>query len=218
MVSSRSFLCSFLISEVVSDGDESDRFHMLLEAIVVAQAGQYLTRQGQFCVVAVYRRANLIAERHVVANIGSRAVCCSVCRLLFPSSQEGQVFIVQKDFNLNTADGAVASLREMYNLVEMLEGLAGNLDRDKAQKLSQVNKAAAKVISLTAKAKQKKTAGTDFMGSIGEADADDEAQDDLGIFGAADIQAILKRMNYKINFIVFGVCVFRTSENVILIN
>jgi hypothetical protein len=217
MVSSRSFLCSFLISEVVSDDDESDRFHMLLEAIVVAQAGQHLTRQGQFFVVAVDLQANLIAERHVVANIGSRAVCCSVCRLLFPSSQEGQVFIVQKDFNLNTADGAVAFLREMYNLVEMLEGLAGNLDRDKAQKLK-VNKAAAKVISLTAKAKQKKTAGTDFMGSIGEADADDEAQDDLGIFGAADIQAILKRMNYKINFIVFGVCVFRTSENVILIN
>jgi len=106
----------------------------------------------------------------------------------------------------------------MYNLVEMFEELAGNLDIDKAQKLSQVNRAAAKVISLTAQAKQKKTAGTDFMGSIGEVDADDEAQDDLGVFGADDIQAILKRMNYKINFVVFGVCVLRTSENRILIN
>ena len=136
----------------------------------------------------------------------------------FPSSQEGQVFISQKDFNLNTADDAVAFLCEMYNLADMLEELAGNLDREKAQKLSQVNIAAAKVISLTAKAKQKRTAGTDFMSSIGEDDADDEAQDDLGVFGADDIQAVLKRMNYKINFVVFGVCVFRTSENVILIN
>jgi hypothetical protein len=43
---------------------------MLLEAIAVARAGQYLARQGQFFVVAVYLRANLIAERYVVANIG----------------------------------------------------------------------------------------------------------------------------------------------------
>jgi hypothetical protein len=133
-------------------------------------------------------------------------------------SRVGQVFIAQKDFVLTTADGAVAFLAEMHNLVEMFEELAGTLDRDKAQELGQVNKAAAKVISLTAKAKQKKTAGTDFMGSIGEVDADDEAQDDLGVFGADDIQAILKRMNYKINFIVFGVCVLRASENVILMN
>jgi len=48
-------------------------------------------------------------------------------------SHEGQVFIVQKDFDLNTADSAIAFLREMYSLVEMLEELAGNLDRGKSQ-------------------------------------------------------------------------------------
>jgi len=117
MVSPRSFLCTFLISEVVSDGYESDRFRMLLEAIAVARAGQYSTRQGQFFVVAVYLWANLIVERYVVANVGSRVVCCSVPRLLFLSSQEGQVFITQKDFGLNTANGAIAFLREIYNLV-----------------------------------------------------------------------------------------------------
>ena len=83
MVSSRSFLRQFLISEAILDGDESDRFHMLLEAIAVARAGQYLTRQGQFFVMAVYLRENLIAEKDVVANIGPRVVCCSVRLLLF---------------------------------------------------------------------------------------------------------------------------------------
>jgi len=82
MVLSRSFLCPFLISEVVSDDDESGRFRMLLEAIVVSRAGQYLTRQGQFFVVAVYFREDLTAERYVVANIGPRRVCCSVHRLV----------------------------------------------------------------------------------------------------------------------------------------
>jgi hypothetical protein len=92
----------------------------------------------------------------------------------------------------------------MYNLVPMLEELARNLDGDM-------------VISLTAKAKQKKTAGSELH-SIDEVDVDDEAQDDLGVFGADDIQAILKEMKYKIDFTVFGVYVPITSENVILIN
>jgi hypothetical protein len=54
MVSSRTFLCPFLIFEVVSDDGESYPLCMLLEAFAVAQAGQYVTRQGQFFVVAVY--------------------------------------------------------------------------------------------------------------------------------------------------------------------
>jgi len=56
---------------------------MPLEVIAVAGAWQYLTRQGKFFAVAVYLRANLTAERYVVANIGSSAVCCPVRRLLF---------------------------------------------------------------------------------------------------------------------------------------
>jgi hypothetical protein len=60
MVSSPTFLCPFLIFEMVSDDDESYPLRMLLGAIAVAQAGQYLTRQGQFFVVAVDLRANLI--------------------------------------------------------------------------------------------------------------------------------------------------------------
>jgi hypothetical protein len=45
MVSSRTFLSPFLIFEIVSDDDESYPLCMLLEAIAIAQAGQYMTRQ-----------------------------------------------------------------------------------------------------------------------------------------------------------------------------
>lgn len=71
MVSSPSFLFPFLISEVISQGDERDRYRMLLQAIAVARAGQYLMRAGapmRFFVVAVYLRANLTAERYVVTT------------------------------------------------------------------------------------------------------------------------------------------------------
>ena len=51
---------------------------------------------------------------------------CSSSPLFFPHA--GQVFIAQKDFDLNKADSVVAFLREMYNLVEMLGGLAGDLE------------------------------------------------------------------------------------------
>ena len=54
------------------------------------------------------------------------------------------------------------------------------------------------------------------MASIGEVDGDEEPQDDLGIFGADDIQAILKRMNYKIILIPAGVRALTTSGNVIV--
>jgi hypothetical protein len=72
MVTSTSSLCPLLISEVVSQKNESDRFRMLIQAIAVARAGQYLMKAGEeFFVVAIYLRANLIAERFVVAQIES---------------------------------------------------------------------------------------------------------------------------------------------------
>jgi len=94
MVSSRTFLSPFLIFEVVSEDDESYPLCMLLEAIAVAQPGQYLTHQGQCFVVADYLRENSIAKRYIVANSGSKMVCFSVCRLVFFSSRKCQVFNV----------------------------------------------------------------------------------------------------------------------------
>jgi len=79
---------------VVSDDDESYTLRMLLEAIAVAQSGQYLTRRGQCFVVADYLRANSIAKRYIVANSGSKIVCCFVRRLVFFSSRKCQVFNV----------------------------------------------------------------------------------------------------------------------------
>jgi len=51
--------------------------------------------------------------------------------------------------------------------------------------------------------------GRRVLCSIREGRSDDQAQDDLGVCGADDIQGMQKRMNYKINFIVFGVCVIK---------
>ena len=73
------------------------------------------------------------------------------CRLVFCScnSQNSQVSIGRKDFDLTTANGAVAFLREMYNLVAMLEEVAKHLDQSKQNSLVKVNQDASKMISLT---------------------------------------------------------------------
>jgi len=92
----------------------------------------------------------------------------------------------------------------MYNLLTMLEELAKHLDKRKQDSLVKVNYDASKMIFPTSKAKQDRTVGS-TLASIGEVDSDQEPQDDLGVFGADDIQTILKRMNYKINLIPAGV-------------
>ncbi|KAG2342425.1 hypothetical protein BDR05DRAFT_1026657, partial [Suillus weaverae] len=117
--------------------------------------------------------------------------------------EDCQVSIAQKEFDLTTADGAVTFLREMYNLVAMLEELAKHLGKCKQGSLVTVNQDASEMISLTSKAKRDRTGGS-TLASIVEDDADEEPQDDLGVFGTDAIQAILKKMNYKINFIPAG--------------
>ncbi|OAX31265.1 hypothetical protein K503DRAFT_787947 [Rhizopogon vinicolor AM-OR11-026] len=231
MVSSRLFLCPLLISEVVSQGNEQDRYRILLQATAVARAGQYLIQAGsQFFVVAIYLRANLIAERYIVAHIalegeeseenkdseenedsednedseGSEGRGESEESPEIEQREKGQVHISQKDFDLTTAGGAVAFLREMYNLVALVEQMAANLDAAKKDNLLNVKMAASKVISLSSKATQRQPT-LSALAPIPEGNGDDETQDDLGVFGADDIQALLRRMNYKINFILFGV-------------
>ncbi|KAG1734454.1 uncharacterized protein EDB91DRAFT_1250976 [Suillus paluster] len=189
MVLSPKFLCPFLISEVVSQEKEEDQYRMLLQAITVARAGQYLIRKGapvHFFVVAIYLRANLTVERYVVANIGLQR----------------QISIAQKDFKLTTADGVVAFLCEMYNLVAILEELAEHLDQGKEGSLSEVKDTASKLLSLTM-AKEREPVRL-VLPPIPEGSGNGQAQDDLGIFSADDIQVILRRMNYEINFILFG--------------
>ena len=129
------------------------------------------------------------------------------------NNQNRQVSIARKDFDLTTANGAVTFLREMYNLVAMLEELAKHLDKRKQDSLVKVNQDDSKMISLRSKAKQDRMGGS-TLASIGG--GYQEPQDDLGVFGADDIQAILKRMNYKINLVPAGVRVLTTSGNLIV--
>jgi hypothetical protein len=88
------------------------------------------------------------------------------------------------------------------------------------------------VISLTAQAGQKRKrssrsgdggggggGGGGDDGDNGDEPEEEEIgghQDDLGIFSADDIQAILKAMKYRIDGILFGVRLLTTSGNVIL--
>jgi len=85
-----SFLCPFVIVEVVSQHNESNWYHMLLQSIVLAHAGQYLVKAGAtFFVIAIYLHRNLIAERYIVTQTGpGTQVCHSVCFFSFASYTE----------------------------------------------------------------------------------------------------------------------------------
>ena len=111
---------------------ESDRFRMLLEAIAVARAGQHLTRQGGFFVVAVYLWGKLDCRKicRLQYCIAGGVLFCSSSPLFFSLPHtEARSSLPRK---VSTLRRAVAFLCEMYNLLEMLEGLAGNLDRGKS--------------------------------------------------------------------------------------
>ncbi|OJA17150.1 hypothetical protein AZE42_14038, partial [Rhizopogon vesiculosus] len=135
-----------------------------------------LIRAGsQFFVVAIYLRANLIAERYIVAHItpegveseenegsednedseGSERRGESEESPEIEQREKGQVHISQKDFDLATAEDAVTLLREMYNLVALVEQMAANLNAAKKNSLLRVKIAASKVISLSSKATQR---------------------------------------------------------------
>ncbi|KAG1784539.1 uncharacterized protein HD556DRAFT_1427453 [Suillus plorans] len=189
MVSSTSFLCPFMICEVVSQKNESDRLRMLIQGIALARVGQCFMPDGEkFFLVAIYLRANLTAERYIITQPGA----------------DRRVFIAQKDFDLTKANEAVAFLREMYNLAQELDDLAGKLDPKNKKRLGNIKVAASKVISLTSQAQHNKTPRT-TLASIPEENREASgAQDDLGVFDADDIQGILKKMDYQISFIVFG--------------
>jgi len=69
MVFSPKFEIPFVISEVVSDKGEADRCRMLVEAIALARAGQFLLQSGskkRFFVVAIYVDADMVASRYIV--------------------------------------------------------------------------------------------------------------------------------------------------------
>lgn len=189
MVSSISFLCPFMICEVLSQKSESDRFSMLIQGIALARVGQCFMSSGEkFFVVAIYLRGNLIAERYIITQPGA----------------DRKVFISQKHFDLTKANDAVAFLREMYNLAQELDDLAGKIDPKNKTRLRNIKVAASEVISLTSQAQHNKTPRTTLASVLEENREASGAQDDLGVFDADDIQGILKKMGYEISFILFG--------------
>jgi len=129
----------------------------------------------------------------------------ALCLLLLFVSYRGQVFIAQKDFDLTKANESVSFLREMYNLAQELDGLAGKLDPKNKKRLGNIKVAAPKVISLTSQAQHNKSPRTTLTSILEENREANGAQDDLGVFDADDIQGLLKKMDYQISFIVFGV-------------
>jgi len=142
----------------------------------------------KFFVVAIYLRANLTVERYIISQPG----------------KDRKVFIAQKDFDLRNAEEAVTFLREMYNLAEELDDLAGKLDPKNEKRLGKIKDAAIRVISLRSQAQHNKTSRTTLASVPEEHREVSGTQDDLGVFDADDIQYILKEMDYNISFIVFG--------------
>lgn len=65
-----SSLCGipFVICEVISDERERDRSRMLVQAIALARAGQFLLKStlDNFFVVALYVDANMVVSRYIV--------------------------------------------------------------------------------------------------------------------------------------------------------
>ncbi|KAG2151671.1 kinase-like domain-containing protein [Suillus bovinus] len=178
---------------------------MLIQGIALARVGQCFMSGGEkFFVVAIYLRENLTVKRYIVTQPGAdRRVCRSVS-VAFCFLYGGQVFIAQKDFDLTKANEAVSFLREMYNLAEELNDLAGKLEPKNEKRLGNIRVAASKVISLTSQAQRNKTPRTTFASIPEENRETSGTQDDLGVLDTDDIQGILKKMDYQISFIVFG--------------
>ncbi|KAL6305209.1 hypothetical protein BKA93DRAFT_780468, partial [Sparassis latifolia] len=134
-VISRTHLCPFVISDVISQKHEQDRHRMLLEAIVAARTGSYLLKdrsQSRFFVVAVYLAASLCASRYIVTEADSGR----------------QVHIARADFDLTDANAAVRFFGEMCNLSQLLGELAGELDELKRESLLTIQQVASKMRSL----------------------------------------------------------------------
>jgi len=105
----------------------------------------------------------------------------------------------------------------MYNLATMLEDLADKLDPHKKGHLNNIKATASKVISLDEMAKQTRPRSRSRATTASASEEEDrEPGDDLGVFGADDVQDVVAAVHYKLDFVLFGVGVLRTSGNATL--
>jgi hypothetical protein len=72
----KNVLTHLIICEVVSKYDESDRYRMLLQAVVAARVAKYLLKDTSdtFVVMAIYITKEFAAERYLVSRVASDMV------------------------------------------------------------------------------------------------------------------------------------------------
>ena len=220
MVISPQFRIPFVISEVISDETENSRYRMLIEATVLARAGRFLLQcnsEKRFFVVAIYVNANMVASRYIVMDTGgggpeneeaSKPVSVHSLVILSYSHGSVQVSIHRQDFDLRQVDQEVDFLREMYNLATQMYAISDHLDQDKEKSLLELKDAAGDVLTLNSAEDQTRTIDSAITTSSTQGTAGSQGfqdEDDLGVFEAEDIQNVLHQMNYKIEFIPWGV-------------
>jgi hypothetical protein len=65
--------CPYMIAEVVSNKDTSDRYQMLLQATAATHVGRYLLKSvaaQPFVLMGIYFMKDLVAERYLVCQAG----------------------------------------------------------------------------------------------------------------------------------------------------
>ncbi|KAN0081576.1 hypothetical protein V8E55_009200 [Tylopilus felleus] len=211
MVISPQFRIPFIISEVISNKKQNDRWRMLVEAIPLARAGQFLlkpTSKKTFFVVAIYVTADLVASRYIVMPTegGDAKKKGNTEKKDNTKKEVNPVSIHQKDFDLKKIDDQIDFLREMYNLATQIAAMSCDLDGKKEESLGKIQTDASNVLSLSSTIGPRGTPGN-TMDSIPErtaGSAGPQDEDDLGVFEAEDIQSVLRQMNYTIEFIPWG--------------
>ncbi|KAL6300955.1 hypothetical protein BKA93DRAFT_902623 [Sparassis latifolia] len=184
----REFRCPVVLSEVVSQKDENDRYRMLMEAIVVARVGKYLlkpTSRKQFFVVAIYLTTSLQVERYIVSEDSSP-----------------QINIQQETFDLCNPSRAAEFLREMYNLKPLLEELAAELDEKKRVDLAKIETDSSKMLSLNSRGPWMKPHSR--LESVAEHDESMNISDDTGVFNTRSVRSVLDKANCEIDSVGYG--------------
>jgi hypothetical protein len=65
--------CPYMIAEVISNKDASDRYRMLLQATAAARVGRYLLKTvaaQPFVLMGIYLTKDLVVERYLVCQAG----------------------------------------------------------------------------------------------------------------------------------------------------
>ena len=106
-----------IISEVVSDEKNSDRWRMLLQAIALVRMGNYLLkedRSGDFFVIAIYVTNAFVAERYFLyqpdklkRKVGERLLCETLSDLALGGHHAEKFQPCQRIRKSNTSPGAV---------------------------------------------------------------------------------------------------------------